>query len=193
MTIGEILTAIQNNVDETAGTTESVSTFYTTQQLVEWVNDAIKQLVNDLPAEILYDLHGEITATSSPISLPSDFFKPIELKIDGHIAKIIPPNQYWTGTDNPYSWADYYGVLYTDNTMAINPSPTVSASLKYLKAPAEYSTSDTASTPPIPTPYHNAIIYYATYLALRRDKEVAGDFIELYNKAISTGVSNDAQ
>ena len=191
MTIGEILTAIQHNIDETAGASESVNTFYTTDQLVGWVNDAIKQLVNDLPAEILYDLHGETTGSGSSIVLPTDFFKPIELNIDGHIAKIIPPNQYWTGDDNPYSWADYYGILYTDSTMELHPTAT-SFSLKYLKAPTEYTSADTASTPPIPAPYHNAVIYYATYLALRRDKEVAGDFIELYNKAINMGVSNDA-
>jgi len=191
MTIGEIITAIQNNVDETVGASESSTVFYTTEQVVGWINQAIKQLCVDLPPHLLPDLHANTTGTGSSITLPTDFFKPLELKIDGHIANIVLPGEYWTGDNNPYSFADYYGVLFTDSTMEIHPTA-ASFELKYLKAPTEYSTADTSATPPIPSPYHEAIIHYATYLALRRDKEVAGDFIELYNIAIGKGVKNDA-
>jgi len=191
MTISEIITAIQHNVDETVGTTESSTTFYTTEQVVYWVNQAIKQLCVDLPPYLLPDLHGTVTGSGSSITLPTDFFKPLELKIDGHIARIVMPGEYWTADTNPYSFADYYGVLFTDSTMEVHPTAT-SFELKYLKAPTEYSTADTSATPPIPAPYHEAIIHYATYLALRRDKEVAGDFINLYEMAIGRGAKNDA-
>jgi len=126
--------------------------------------------------------------------LPSDFHKSMQMKIDSTFPKYVQEeytNRLFTTT--PETGTAYY--FYIDreaDKYGIYPVPTgVNTGVFYYRSLPATLSSDT-DTPDIPTPYHDAIVYGASYRVAEQlnNADMRNEFFALF-KTLMADMAND--
>lgn len=144
--------------------------------LTTWINAAVHMIENEEDWDWLEAATTlSVPASTSTLTLPSDFFKPVQLVDTTNQAAL----RYWDVRNFSRNIADQtqtgqpevYTVIGT-NTIQLYPVPDASLSLKLIY---ERQISDMVNGTDLPTPmparYHYAIVHGAAYIALQAENE----------------------
>ena len=187
-TVTELINYVSYNLDKTVGDSESSTTFFTRAMVVAWLNAGLLQAVKDIDPKLLTTLQEYASGTGLEVALPAGFYYPVALTLGTEKAKIITPDDHLLEVVKPNAAVDSYGVLW-DQKIDFFPSASYSYQLWYIEKPTALSTGDLSASPEIPEQYHYAIGDYATFLAMRSDKVLAQEYLQLYQNAVKGGAS----
>lgn len=163
-TVTELVARVRYNLEETT------ADYYTDAEIKVWLDAAQLDAIKRIPPSEITELHGSATATASSISLPADYVAPISLAV-GASAETVPivmANSPLNDGSRPNAALDLYGLL--DDGKITLPSSMLYV-LYYITRPTDI-TGLTTTAPDIPAKYQYALVLYATYEGLKKDKHI---------------------
>jgi hypothetical protein len=174
--------------------------FWTSQNVVDYLNDALRDIVARVPDDLIPQLINQFAGTpvAAGVALPSDFLKPLrcENTTAGSATikscRLVSPAEgrmRVTGTPtgfdahNTVYWIENVGTGASNYKIFVYPVTFASFNLYYLTIPVRLTGS---ATPSIPEPLQDAMPYYAVAKMLLKSREDGYRvFFELYLSKLS--------
>ena len=166
---------------------------YPDKLIIEWVNQAYRDLSARLPIEVLKEVSTSSTipmsATSGAVfDLPASFTQYVNALFDGNKCLRISQDKRTIVSDNVFyaaATADPYCIIWEDNIEVFpTPAGTATLTLYYIAKPTDMSGA--TDTPKLPDFSHALLVIYATARAMQelQKYQEAREYMQEYEAKI---------